>query len=44
MEGEPEDEGDAPGDLEAPLLVESRSEDDVQEEEPTDMSLSLIHI
>ena len=41
MEGEPEDEGDAPGDLEAPLLGESRSEDDVQEEEPTAMSQAM---
>ena len=41
MEGEPEDEGDAPGDLEAPLLGESMSEDDVQEEEPTAMSQAM---
>ena len=41
MEGEPEDEGDAPGDLEAPLLGESRSEDDVQEEETTAMSQAM---
>ena len=38
---EPEDEGDAPGDLEAPLLGESRSEDDVQEEETTAMSQAM---
>ena len=41
MEGVPEDEGDAPGDLEAPLLGESRSEDDVHEEEPTAMSQAM---
>ena len=38
MEGENEGDGEAPGDLEAPLLDASRIEDDIQEEEPTAVS------
>ena len=35
MEGDIVGDGDASGDLEAPLLDASRIEDDIQEEEPT---------
>ena len=41
MEGENEGDGEAPGDLEAPLLDASRIEDDIQEEEPAAVSQAL---
>ena len=41
MEGDIEGDGDAPGDLEAPLLDASRIEDDIQEEEPTAASQAM---